>query len=1016
MMPVTLESEHACTSSSLKLGQHLPPASPVLMQYKQYLKSYYKARSVAPADKYLPTLMVPFINLAMVSRDSSDLERDEFTKQTLHGGVDQILFKKSPIAIEALMNPEVSEEPVRFILVEGPPGIGKSTFAWEVCRRWDDIENLRLFKIVLLLRLREKWVLRALSFSDMFRYEDNPELNKSISKELAKTQGRNLLLVLDGFDEVSHSFHEHSIIQKLLCKQILPECTIILTTRPSAIHRLKIFCQPQVDKHIEIVGFTEEQRVEYITKAFSKKPELQVNFLKHIFHVPYVKSLMYSPLNCAIIAQVYNESHSSQQLLIPRTRTQLFKALSHSLLVRHACADKCEYQYTSLLPENLTSEDMKKFKILARFAFNTYHNVQIRKITFFEEDIPEGFVHFGFMNESTEMYASRGFERVFSFLHLSLQEYLAAWHIANSHSIEFQIAYHKLVVDAYDVAVQAPTLPLGRYPTQYYCSNEAEEALRVYLQPYGYILLEPAIFLAGITGWEHISNGVNHWEEYLIHHTLYLHPKALLPFLFEAQNPTIFEKYFCAKPIHFSRSEATVDLSLTHYECYALSYCLAHCRNEVELEVCITDESIVSLLEVFVKGTEDHFEYITPKIYKLTIIAMIDSVETLKNCAVWLKKARFFNGIKEMSFLFQNLELDWAQEFFSLLVKLHTLKISFKSLTSWEWLSSVKLLRELKLLELKTTHDLLFTAKPAPLPPASLLSWPLEHGLQGLVLNVEFSTSAVYAVCTPVDRLMKSVSKSALMSNEITALVLPHISRATMSGIRNILLQCPSLQYLQLYKTRLGCDGILFICSALRKNTALKELSINDLQNTKVLLGPLDFASFTTMEKVNLPSRMTSTDFLLELDNILKDNTTLEIVNIQSEFLFPLSGSGYCEWTGIGPLQQFNVGAISSGRCACLKRSFSSSDLTKSQPKLFWDKNLISKHHHPNFEVNFTNFFSVRKKQGKKLFSLPSFTAPDYEVLQSFSSLDHRLKTILNISDLNQYLDIINGGHWVNYG
>ena len=68
---------------------------------------------------------------------------------------------------------------------------------------------------------------------------------------------------------------------------------------------------------------------------------------------------------------------------------------------------------------------------------------------FFKEDIPKGLVHFGFMNESTEMYAGKGVEQTFSFLHLSLQEYLAAWHLAHSYSIEFQVAYHRIAVNSY---------------------------------------------------------------------------------------------------------------------------------------------------------------------------------------------------------------------------------------------------------------------------------------------------------------------------------------------------------------------------------------------------------------------------------------------------------------------------------------------------------------------------------------------------------------------------------------
>ena len=74
-------------------------------------------------------------------------------------------------------------------------------------------------------------------------------------------------------------------------------------------------------------------------------------------------------------------------------------------------------------------------------------------MTFFKEDIPEGLVHFGFMNESTEMYAGKGVEQTFSFLHLSLQEYLAAWHLAHSYSIEFQVAYLRMAVVQYGVGI-----------------------------------------------------------------------------------------------------------------------------------------------------------------------------------------------------------------------------------------------------------------------------------------------------------------------------------------------------------------------------------------------------------------------------------------------------------------------------------------------------------------------------------------------------------------------------------
>ena len=61
-----------------------------------------------------------------------------------HGEVDQILKMKTPTSIDDLLATDgtAGHGPVKFVVVEGPPGIGKSTFAWEVCRRWDEIENL----------------------------------------------------------------------------------------------------------------------------------------------------------------------------------------------------------------------------------------------------------------------------------------------------------------------------------------------------------------------------------------------------------------------------------------------------------------------------------------------------------------------------------------------------------------------------------------------------------------------------------------------------------------------------------------------------------------------------------------------------------------------------------------------------------------------------------------------------------------------------------------------------------
>ena len=995
-------------SSSVVVSQPVPQSglSPVLTKYKKYLQAYYNARVLAPADKYLPTLHTPFINLAMISRGRHDRgERDEFTLKTLHGGVDQILESKSPINIEDLLSSGSNGKPVRFLLVEGPPGIGKSTFAWELCRRWDEIESLRDYHTVVLLKLREKWVLKATSLSDLFRYPSLPKFSRDVAGEVHESHGQRLLLVLDGFDEFSHSFHEDSVIKSILCRQLLPECTIILTTRPSAKATLHSVCQPQVDKHVEIIGFTEEERVRYITEVFSKEPELQAHFLKYMFLVPHIKSMMYIPLNCAIIAQVYSESQSSHHLAIPRTRTQLYKALAHSLLVRHMKMKEGNREYTSMLPEGLNKEYMERFSVLAKFAFDSYHKVESKKVTFFKEDIPEGLVHFGFMNESTEMYAGKGVEQTFSFLHLSLQEYLAAWHIAHSYSIEFQVAYHRLAVGA------------GQ---PYRGSNREEEDLLSSLKLPRESLVEPAIFLAGITGWRCQSeDGRNHWEVYLSHETAGVEdPSVLLRSLYEAQNPTILSHYFNADS---DRREIYIgtgvyQASCTPYDCYALSYCLAHSSDQFRLCIYVSDYDDVSLVETFVKGLEDHCKPTSPPTVRYLVVWLnIDSVEGSNKCMFWLAKAKFLPKLEEIVFKTTVLNSALAHTFLQSLVNLQSLVVHVTHPTSWEWLAALRSLRELKVLRISSDEE----CSP---PPSDLHCWPVEHRLTEVVLDIELPSNSVYDVRSSTDALVDSLLKSVLRSNQITRMVLPNISRETMAGVHSILLHCPSLTSLELKRTRLGYDGILHICSALRNNTTLKHLVIedDDLQvppsRQRKDYGDIQFTSFLSMERVALPSKTTCTDFLLELDNILKTNTTLEEMKIQSGLFLPLpAGREYCQWTGLGPLQQFNVGVVGSGRSPNLRRSFSSSDLTQPKTLLFWDRQFYLEEGYGEDkveEVDFKELFSLKKEEGQKLFSLPSFTAPDTEVLQSFSGLDPRLKKCLEISDLNQYVESLRETCW----
>ena len=333
--------------------------------------------------------------------------------------------------------------------------------------------------------------------------------------------------------------------------------------------------------------------------------------------------------------------------------------------------------------------------------------------------------------------------------------------------------------------------------------------------------------------------------------------------------------------------------------------------------------------------------------------------------------------------------------------------------SSLEWLAGLKSLSILRELNISIRGE----CSPSP---AGLLCWLVEHRLTRVVMDINLPSNTAYDLRSSTDKMVDSLLKSVQRSNQITKVCLPNISRETMKGVHGVLLHCPSLVSLELKRTRLGYDGFLYICSVLRNNTSLTHLLIHDdpqvpASRERGYYGDIQFTSFSFVERVALPDKTTCTDFLLELNNILKENTTLKKMDIQSGLFLPLSTRGhreYCQWTGLGPLQQFSVGAVGSGRSPNLRRSFSSSDLTQPQTLLFWNQPFYITNNRPP-EVNFKRLFSKRKEEGKKLFSFPSFTAPDTEVLQSFSGLDSRLKQCLRTSQLNKrYVELLRETYW----
>ena len=391
-----------------------PSAVSITDPFKQFsrdLKAMYKCSPII-LDKWPPTPCEEYIKLAVV--ESHDVLKEDYIGRVVIGKV----FKRRNLSEEQILDLCVEQVGKgRVIVIEGAPGIGKTTLAWELCRKWEEHASMKAYSLVILLQLREKRVHEINDVSSLF-YAYDGEDKVSIVKKIKESQGKGILFVLDGFDELPKSLQHEGVLVNLLKKRLLPECTAIVTSRPSVMDRLLTICRPVIVKRIEILGFTHESVVAFINNSFSLNSSRE-GFISFISgnHNPAIASLMYVPLYAAFIVIIYKSTTSRGSL--PHTITQLYTQLCLTVLNRYleANTEYSSVQTVQDLPDTLYSQ----FLELSKLAYEGFEEENF----IFYSKISE---HFGFLHAVPDLYGGRGIS--YNFLHFTLQEFFAAYHIS----------------------------------------------------------------------------------------------------------------------------------------------------------------------------------------------------------------------------------------------------------------------------------------------------------------------------------------------------------------------------------------------------------------------------------------------------------------------------------------------------------------------------------------------------------------------------------------------------------
>ena len=522
-------------------------------------------------EKWSLSPTVKFINLACIDRKCvkdreykdervkrvKSTEFDNVTREMVRdGNVDAIEEKKGLIEFSEIANSislpssgSEQENDRRLILVEGAPGVGKSTFAWEFCRRWMNGEIAQQYRLVLMLRLRDEKIRKAKCLEDLF-FHPSKDVSSAVCQELTKSHTFHALIILEGYDELPDSCRNDpsSVFNELISGKLLPLATVLVTSRPWATKNLHVKHSCHIYQHIEVLGFTKKQIKEYINKNVSEE-KIRSGLNSYLEKHPQIRSGMYIPLNSAIVVAVYKDNVENDRQTLPNTITELYSCCIEILIRRHLKRDAWVQGGNEMnLPAinlRVPSDVHRNFVHMCHLAFSGIVEATEVKLIFSESELPEHFDNLGFMDSVTDLYVTGETVSSHNFLHLTFQEFFAAVHISTM-SKEQQL--------------------------QYFIDSKSDSGSK------GGRLNVVLKFLAGLRKLDCVT------KETVSHIILpgYVRGVAVINWLFEAQSETAMSLILGERKVEFEASKR----HMSPMDYYSLGYCISHsqCQWVLQLE------------------------------------------------------------------------------------------------------------------------------------------------------------------------------------------------------------------------------------------------------------------------------------------------------------------------------------------------------------------------------------------------------------------------------------------------
>ena len=409
--------------------QCVRPRSDTITPEAEHLRKMYSNQREVPRNTWPPVGTNTFINLVLI-KQSGEIARNY--DYSVRGDMDDIVKSKETVNYENIFSKYIEGG---LLLVEGRPGSGKTTLVHKIARDWasgsDILTNAKLVFLIPLRILDHEKVGHTLSdlLKSIFWNESDLE---SVCSKIIELNGKGVCFILAGLDEYKQRDSETSVVHALLYKQFIPDAMVIVASRPVATAGLKM--SYVITKHIEVIGFSKDQIYEYIERfpfENSAKSEMSAkDKLKTYLKVHQnIQHMCYLPVHAAMVCFLHQYSEC-----VPHTETKIYEEFTRLILLRCLSRSDENAQLPSL--SSLCGHQAEWFKKICHLAFDM--TIQSKQVVHQRDtEVPlspdcshgdECGLGLVTIDHTVAMF---GLTNTHTFLHLTLQEYLAAYHIAS---------------------------------------------------------------------------------------------------------------------------------------------------------------------------------------------------------------------------------------------------------------------------------------------------------------------------------------------------------------------------------------------------------------------------------------------------------------------------------------------------------------------------------------------------------------------------------------------------------